>query len=160
MVVAYDRHRAIGKAGGRPWEGGKLKADMKRFRELTRGKTVIMGRRTFQEDVGGKALPKRQNIVLSRSAFSVPGVETAHTLKQAYRLATNDIVIIGGGQVYKEALPDADVIYATEIDGDIEGDAFFPDLSPDEWKETSRAAFKSDDGNIYEYSFVTFERIK
>nr|AIA16794.1 Dihydrofolate reductase [uncultured bacterium] len=160
MVVAYDRHRAIGKAGGRPWEGGKLRADMKRFRELTRGKTVIMGRRTFQTDVGGRALPKRQNIVLSREEFAAPEVETAHTLAEAYRLAKGDIVVIGGGQIYKEALPDIDTIYATEIDGDIEGDAFFPELADDEWRETSREMFAPDEDNMYGYSFVTFKRIK
>lgn len=161
MVVAYDRYRAIGKNGGRPWEGGKLKADMRHFRELTRGKSVIMGRRTFETDVGGHALPKRQNIVLSRDEFQAPhDVLVAHSLKEAYSLALGDVVVIGGGQIYLEALRDVDIVYATEIDADIEGDAFFPVLSHDEWKETTREKHSADDENIYDYSFVTYERVR
>ncbi len=160
MVVAYDKHHAIGKGGERPWQGGKLRADMKRFRDLTRDKTIIMGRRTFETDIGGHALPKRQNIVLSRDTFSAPDVITAHSLAEAYSLAAHDIVVIGGGQIYREALPDIDTIYATEIDGDIDGDAFFPELPHAEWKEISREKYTASEGNLYDYSFVTYERIK
>lgn len=157
MVVAYDDHRAIGRDGGRPWEGGKLQADMRRFRELTRGKTVIMGRRTFQEDVGGRALPNRQNIVLSHIFFEAPGVEWAQSLPQAYDMATGEIVVIGGGKIYKEALKDVDLIYATEIHSDIQGDTFFPELD-ETWHEVSREDFPADDKNKYPYSFVTYTR--
>lgn len=157
MIVAYDAHRAIGKDGGRPWAGGKMRSDMKHFRELTKDKTVIMGRRTFSDDIGGTALPKRQNIILTRGDFSAPDVVVTHSLQEAYALAEYDIVIIGGSQVYSEALPDVDVIYATEIHGDIHGDAFFPPLS-NEWKETSRENFPADSENIYPYSFITYQK--
>ena len=162
MVVAYDRHRAIGKNGSRPWEGGKMKADMRHFRELTREKTVIMGRRTFEIDVGGRALPKRLNIVLSRDDIQVPeGVLVAHSLQEAYAMATSDeVIVIGGGQIYLEALPDIDVVYATEIDADIKGDAFFPVLASREWEEVERENHSADSENIYDYAFVTYKRIR
>lgn len=161
MVIAYDDHRAIGKGGGRPWANGKMRADMKRFRDLTRGKTVIMGRRTFWEDVGGKALPKRQNIVLTSSNdFNEPDTEAAHSLDEAYALARQDVVIIGGARVYKEALKDTDIVYVTEMHGDIQGDAFFGELPADEWQEVEREDFPADEDNIFPYSFVTYRRIK
>lgn len=158
MIVAYDKHRAIGKNGGRPWDGGKLRGDMKRFRELSKGKSLIMGKRTFLLDVGGHALPNRQNIVLSREDLDIPDVTVAHSLEEAYALAEHEISVIGGGQVFHEALNDVDIIYATEFDGDIKGDVFFPELPSEQWKETSRENFKADEDNIYDYSFVTYER--
>lgn len=158
MIVAYDKRRAIGKNGGRPWDGGKLKADMRRFRELSKGKSLIMGQRTFLLDVGGRALPNRQNIVLSREDLTIPGVAVAHSLAEAYALAEYDIAVIGGGQVFHEALGDVDTIYATEFDGDIKGDVFFPQLSENEWEEVERQNFKADEDNIYDYSFVTYRR--
>ena len=157
MVVAYDKHRAIGKNGDRPWAGGKMRSDMRRFRELTRGKTVIMGRRTYELDIGGRPLPNRQNIVLSRNEFAAPGVTVACSLAEAYEKATAEVVVIGGGQIYTEALADVDTIYATEIDADIKGDAFFPELSPD-WRETSREHHEADEDNIYGYDFVTYTK--
>jgi dihydrofolate reductase len=159
MVIAYDNRRSIGKEGGRPWANGKMRADMKRFRDLTRGKTIIMGRRTFWEDIGGRALPGRQNIVLTRGELNEPDVQAAGSLAKAYAMATRDIVIIGGARVYDEALKDVDVIYATEMHGDIQGDAFFMPLTKGEWRETERQEFPSDEDNIFPYSFVTFERI-
>lgn len=158
MIVAYDKHRAIGKNGGRPWDGGKLRGDMRRFRELSKGKSLIMGQRTFLLDVGGHALPNRQNIVLSREDLAIPNVIVAHSLTEAYAAAEYDIAVIGGGQVFHEALGDVDVVYATEFDGDIKGDVFFPELPANEWEEVSRENFKADEDNIYDYSFVTYRR--
>src|SRR5688572_27181318 len=98
MIVAYSKNRVIGSNGKLPWEG-KMPADMRYFRAMTLGKTVIMGRTTFESI--GRALPKRQNIVLSRTPFEAPGITVVDSLEDAYALATSEIMVIGGGQVYR-----------------------------------------------------------
>jgi len=156
MIVAYSKNRVIGSGGKLPWEG-KMPADIRYFRAMTLGKTVIMGRTTYESI--GRALPKRQNIVLSRTPFEAPGIAAVNNLDDAYKLAKNEISIIGGGQVYRAALESADTIYATEIDIDVEGDATFPALGP-EWVETHRDDHVTDAENAYAYSFVTYTKTK
>ena len=156
MIVAYDKNRVIGNKGSLPWQG-KMPADMRHFKELSTGKTVIMGRKTYESI--GRSLPNRQNIVVSHGNFSAPDVTVVDNLEDAYKIAEHDIAIIGGGQVYVAALSDADVIYATEINTEMDGDTFFPGLD-DKWQETSRESFPADEENVYPYSFVTYERIQ
>lgn len=160
IVVAYDKERAIGKDGGLLWNPGEMRDDMKHFKTLTKGAIVIMGRKTL--DSIGMALPDRRNIVLSRSDTSViPNIEIVHSLEEAYSLNDDnqEQFIIGGGEIFKEALKDVDRIYATEVDASIAGaDTFFPALNNDSWQETDEKTFPSDENNIYPYRFVTYER--
>ena len=132
LVVAMAKNRVIGRAGGIPWD---LPEDRKHFVEVTRGHALIMGRATY--DSIGRPLPKRRNIVVSRNAgLAIAGVEVVGSLSQAIALARTDDDaprIIGGGQLYVEALPAATRIYLTELDEAIEGDTFFPELDRAEW---------------------------
>ena len=154
LVVAYSKNRVIGSKNTLPW-AGKMPADMQHFKALTLHKTVIMGKNTFLSI--GRALPLRQNIVLSRTQFQAPGVLAAESLEEAYYLATGDIMVIGGGEVYARALDDADIVYATFIDAHIEGDIYFPELGP-EWIETFHENHEADEKNKYPYSFITFTK--
>ena len=156
IIVAYDKNRAIGAGGNIPWMG-KLPADMRHFRELTTGHAIIMGRKTYESI--GQALPHRQNIVVSHHAITIEGIEIANNLDQAYQLAKGQdkVFIIGGGQIYKQAIKDIDVIYATEIDTISTGDIHFPKL-PGTWQEISRQNHLTDDKNKFNYSFVHYAR--
>lgn len=155
MVVAYDTNRAIGADGDIPWIG-KLPADMRHFRELTTGTTVIMGRKTY--DSIGKPLPNRTNIVVTKQDVSIDGVIVVHSIDEAYEKADTDKVsIIGGAQIYDLTLDTADTVYATEIKTVSNGDVFFPVLS-NEWVETAREDYQADETNLFDYSFVTYTK--
>ncbi len=161
MVVAYEyASRAIGVDGRLPWEG-QLPADLKHFAEVTKGGTVIMGRKTF-ESLPDKyrPLPGRQNIVLSMSEKAVGDVLVAPNLATAYEMAEHEPFIIGGGQIYELALPTVSRVIATEVIGRVmNGDAFFPELPANKWVVTNREDHAPDGQNRYPYSFVTYERI-
>lgn len=139
LVVAMARNRVIGRANGIPWD---LPEDRKHFRALTLGHAVIMGRATY--DSLGKPLPKRTNIVVSRNpTLRIEGVEVVGSLPAAIALARQiDAAprIIGGQQIYAEALPLATRIHLTEVDATPEGDTFFPELDPAQWREVERVA--------------------
>ncbi|NTW61741.1 dihydrofolate reductase [Candidatus Saccharibacteria bacterium] len=156
MIVAYGSNRVIGSNGVLPWQG-KMAADMKRFKEITTGNVVIMGRKTFESI--GRPLPNRQNIVISRSDFKSDGVTIVSSIDEAYREAEvgKDIFVIGGGQIYELALGSVDKILATEIDAEFDGDVVFPNIM-DEWQVESRQDFRADDKNSYDYSFVVYRR--
>lgn len=145
LVVAVSKNGIIGRAGGLPW---RLSSDLKLFRQLTLGKPVIMGRKTWESI--GRPLDERLNIVVTRGpGIAVAGVRTAASLDAALDIArkharaggVEEIAVIGGGEVYQQALPLADRIYLTEVDLDVEGDTTFPTLDPAIWRETSRQAF-------------------
>lgn len=139
-----------------PWEG-QLPADMRHFRELTLGRSVIMGRKTLESI--GRPLPKRQNIVVSRMGFqAMEGIVVASSLEEAYSLANEDIFVIGGGAVYQASLADMDTAYTTEIDVGLKGDTYFPALDPASWQETQRQAHSADEVNAFDYSFVTYSK--
>lgn len=155
VVVAYDKNRGIGAGGDLLWQRD-LPADLIHFKELTTGKTVIMGRKTYESI--GRPLPNRQNIVLSRGLTAIPGVVMASSLAEAYAMAEHEVCIIGGGSVYEQALPDTDAVYATEVDASFpQATVFFPPLGP-EWQETAREPHAADERNRYAYDFVTYER--
>lgn len=161
MVVAFEyASRAIGANGTLPWEG-QLPADLQHFAEVTRGGTVIMGRKTFESlPEKYRPLPGRQNIVLSMSEKALKGAIVVPDLAQAYRQATSEPFIIGGGQIYELALPTATRVIATEVIGRVmDGDTFFPDLPRNKWVISSREDHAPDEHNRYPYSFVTYERI-
>lgn len=156
LVVAHSRNRVIGRNGGMPWH---LPADLARFKSLTMGKPIVMGRRTFESI--GKPLPGRQNIVVTRDReFAAAGAEVAQSLDDALALAgaVEEVMVIGGGQLYREMLPLADRILLTEIDATLDGDTYFPELG-DQWREVARESRRADDRNPYNLSFVTLERV-
>jgi dihydrofolate reductase len=134
---------------------------MRRFRALTMGHSVIMGRRTF-ESIGGP-LPGRQNIVVSRqSGFSAAGCETAASLREAIGCATMPapIFVVGGEAIYREALPLAHALFITEIDRDFAGDARFPEFHREEWRETARELRHQEQPGGLRYAFAVYERIR
>ena len=157
LIAAVAKNRVIGSGNALPW---RLPEDLKRFKALTHGHPVIMGRKTWQSL--GRPLPGRTNIVISRSAdFAALGAERVDSLAAALAAAaatgTDEAFIIGGGEIYRQALPLADRLQLTEIGQDFSGDAFFPPLDPAEWRETARAA--RDAAAHCDYAFVTYERI-
>jgi dihydrofolate reductase len=159
LIVALDKSRVIGLNGRLPW---KLSNDLKRFKLLTLGYPVIMGRKTFESI--GRALPARQNIVLTRnSEFSAEGVDLFCSLEQALDSFTGgknkEIFIIGGAEIYSEGLARADRIYLTEVEANVDGDTCFPELSADDWVEIDDSGlFAADDRHTYPYRFRTLER--
>lgn len=157
IIVAYDQNRVIGAGGKMPWQG-HLPADMRHFRELTSGNPVIMGRKTF--DSIGRPLPRRQNIVVTHQDILIDGATVVGSLAEAYAAAESDkdIYVLGGGQIYKQALDDADFVVATEIKARFEGgDTYFPELGAD-WQVIKREDFVADEANRYDYSFVTYAK--
>ncbi len=155
IVVAYDQNRGIGVHGDLPW-GRSLPADLRHFKQLTTGGSVIMGRKTY--DSIGKALPNRENIVLTHQPLVDTGAVTAYSLPDAYEKAHGNQFIIGGASVYRQALADVDVIYATEVKATFSNtDAYFPPLGH-EWRECAREQHVADAKNAYNYGFVTYVR--
>jgi len=155
LIAAMGKNRVIGKNNSLPW---KLSADMKHFKELTTGKPVIMGRKTFEAI--GKPLPNRTNIIITRNQnYKVEGCIVVDSIDEALNSSQgNEVMIIGGSQIYKEFLSKANKIYLTLIDGNFEGDAFFPEYKVEEWEETSYEEHERDTNNPYNYTFLTLER--
>jgi dihydrofolate reductase len=155
LIAAVAKNGVIGVDNRLPW---RIPEDMRRFRALTTGHSVIMGRRTWESI--GKPLPERQNIVVTRTqGLSAPGVEFAHSLDDALervRLPAPAFVI-GGEALYREALPRAELLYLTEIRRDFEGDARFPDFDRTAWREMSRERALDDAGG-FAYHFAAYER--
>jgi dihydrofolate reductase len=157
IVVAYDKNRGIGADNDLLWTRD-LPADLKHVRKLTIGKSIIMGRKTF-ESIGSKPLPDRQNIVLSRTPTGVDKVITAGSLEAAYAMAQFPIVVFGGASVYQDALPDVDTIYATEVDAEFpQATVFFPEIDMGEWLEISRERHEADERNRYPFDFVIYHK--
>ena len=153
LIAAMGRNYVIGKDNSLPW---KLPEDMKRFKELTLNKPVVMGRKTFESI--GKPLPDRKNIILTRDKnYSVQGCIVVHSAEEALKAAkgTEEVMIIGGEQIFKEFLPIANKMYLTFIDEEFEGDAYFPEYSVNEWKEVKKEEHEND----YKYAFVDLEKI-
>jgi len=158
LIAAASENDVIGKGGTLPW---KLPADWRYFREKTMGKPVIMGRKTYQSI--GHPLPDRHNIVISRDeAFQAEGCDTAHSLEEALTLAENDgakeAMILGGGEIYRLALPLAHRIYLTRVHVVIQGgDTFFPEVG-EEWQEVWRERHEKDPEHLYAFTMIVFER--
>lgn len=154
IIVAYDKNLLIGGNNSLLWQNDML-TDMKRFRELTANNVVIMGRKTY--DSIGHPLPGRQNIVISRQKFKISGVTVVGDINEAYEVAEpdRDIYVIGGGQIFEQALLSIDEILATEINAVFNGDIYFPEFRHD-WVEVFRDNHLADDSNKYNYSFVNY----
>jgi dihydrofolate reductase len=155
LVAAMARNRVIGDDGGMPWH---LPADLKHFKSVTMGCPVVMGRKTFESI--GRALPGRRNIVVSRSRPHLPeGISVAADLDEALALADAErVMVIGGGQVYRAALPRADRLELTFIDGMVTGDTTFPEWPAREWRLSAMQSRPADEKNPYNLVFATFER--
>ena len=157
LVAAIARGGVIGRDSGIPW---RLPEDMQRFRALTMGHPVVMGRRTWESLPDQfRPLPGRGNVVVTRNPdWSAQGADRAGSIEDALRLLEGEatVFVIGGGEIYAAALPSADELLLTEIDAEIEGDTYFPDWDPDDFEEVARERHVSSDG--VGYSFVTYER--
>jgi len=156
-IVAVDQNWAIGRQGDLLCH---LPADMRHFKEVTMGHCIVMGRKTF-ESFPRRPLPGRQNIVVTRNAgWQYPGVTVVHSIDEAIDAAMTDTVfIIGGAQVYEQALPRVEVLHLTLIHARwATADAFFPTLDMSQWQETSREHHTSDHRNAYEFDFITLNR--
>jgi dihydrofolate reductase len=155
IVVAFAGNGVIGRDGGLPWH---LPTDMKRFRELTSERAVVMGRRTFESLPDRfRPLPNRRNLVLSSNRdWPAPGAEVFRDLASAVEACDGDCFVIGGEQTYREALALAERVYATEGDGAIDGDVFFPALAEGEWRRVERSERVVE--NDHSFSFCVYER--
>lgn len=155
-VLAISKNGVIGDSNDLPWY---LSADLVRFRKLTTGHTVMMGRKTWQAiyDRLGKPLPNRTSVVLTRDRdFKPEGAVVVHDLSEA--LDYDDLYVIGGAQVFQQALPYIQTLYLTEVDADIKGDTYLPEFDRSEWNEVSRESHPADAKNDYPYTFLVFER--
>ena len=162
LIVATDRNNGIGINNALPW---RLPEDLAFFKRITSGHTIIMGRKTF--DSIGRPLPNRRNIVVTRNpSWSHPGTEAATSIDQAIASAIasasdgnvdGDVFIIGGAQIYIDAITRADRLIVTEIDAEFACDAFFPTIDPAQWQAESRETHHSE-SNGWDYSFVMYRR--
>jgi dihydrofolate reductase len=151
-----SENRVIGRGGGLPW---RLSADLRRFKRLTMGHHIVMGRKTYESI--GRPLPGRTSVVISRDATYAPdAVLVARSMDQAKRLAADDseVFFIGGGEVYRQVLPEIDRIYLTMVHAVIDGDTFFPDLDLSTWQLVESVRAASDEKNEYDHSFLIYDR--
>lgn len=156
-IVAMAENRVIGKDNQLPW---RLPADLRHFKALTMGKPVLMGRKTHESI--GRALPGRRNIILTRNTGfkASEGVEVVHSIDAVLKSlkATDELMLIGGAELYRELLPRVQRIYLTVVHAQVEGDRYFPELDLSEWRQVSREDHAAEGENAYAYSFTVWER--
>ncbi len=156
LIAALDRNGLIGRDNALPWQ---LPADLQHFKRTTMGKPILMGRKTWESL--GRPLPGRHNIVLTRDpAYRAEGATVVDSIDAALAAAgdAEETMVIGGGAFYRAMLPRAARLYLTRIDAEFEGDAWFPELDPADWREVAREEHPADDRNPHPYAFVTLER--
>jgi dihydrofolate reductase len=156
LIVARARNGVIGANGGLPW---RLPEDLAFFKRTTMGHPIVMGRKTWESI--GRPLPGRRSIVVTRDrSFAAAGAEIVHSLDEAIRrcAGTDEIFVIGGAQLYAEALSRADRLLLTEIDADFDGDTFLPVATADDWTEASREHHPANDTRAYGFDFVDYRR--
>jgi len=157
IIVAMDKQGLIGKDNDLPW---KLSADLQYFRKVTMGKPLIMGRNTHESI--GRPLPGRKNIVVtSNKEYQAEGCKVVGSLEHAFMECDDaeEAMVMGGASLYKQLLPQADKLYLTYVNAELEGDTWFPEWDKNHWKETRREDHQADEKNQYPYSFVVYERI-
>lgn len=163
LIAAIARNGVIGRDGGLPWH---LPADLRRFKAVTRGHQVVMGRRTFESLPG--PLPKRRNIVVTRQlGYDAHGIEVAHTLDEALAMARAEasgpdetVFLLGGAQLYAAALPIADRLDLTMVDAEVEGDTRFPAFDESAWREVESCAYAADTENAFGFTVRVLDRIR
>ena len=163
VIVAQSENRVIGRNNKLPWH---LPEDLKYFKSVTMGKAIIMGRKTFESI--GRPLPGRTNIVVSRNPdYQAAGIEVVHDLASAISKAESlslingneEALIIGGSQLYGQALALTDRLYLTQVHAEVDGDAYFPAIDRQEWQQVGCEAFSADGCNPYDYSFLVLDRL-
>ena len=158
LIVAASTNNVIGVGGDLPW---RLSADLRRFRALTTGKPIVMGRKTYESI--GRPLPERQNIVVTRQAgYVAEGCDVVDSTQAALDAAgdADEVMVIGGSHIYAVFLPLAGRIYLTRVHAEIDGDAFLPEIPNGEWSVSSSELHSADDTNDYSTEFVVLERIR
>ena len=156
IIAAIAKNNALGKDNELIWY---LPADLKRFKKTTTGHHIIMGRNTFESI--GKPLPNRTTVIISRNPYyKAEGCVVVHSLEKALEVAKKDErpFIIGGAQIYEQAISIADKLDITEVHHSFDADVFFPEIDKNIWKESSREFFKADEKNKYDYSFITYKK--
>ena len=156
IVVAMDENRLIGKDNKLPWH---LPADLAYFKKITTGKSIVMGRKTYESI--GRPLPNRRNIVISRNSNTlITGCEMAFSINEALSLTKDEdeVMIIGGASLCEQLLPHVSRLYITKIKGKFDGDVYFPEYDETEWLTSSIETHQPDEKNNYVYQFITMER--
>ena len=157
LIVAMAKNGVIGRDNQLPW---RLPADLAHFKRVTMGKPMIMGRKTWESLPG--LLPGRRHIVVTRDkAYRAEGCTLVNSLDQALEAAGEvpEVMVVGGGTIYKEMLPRADRLHLTLVDADVEGDARFPEIDFDQWRERKRESHPADERNPHSYTFLELERV-
>lgn len=158
IIVAVSQNQVIGSKGDLPWE---ISADLKNFKKLTTGFPILMGRKTFESI--GKALPKRENIVITRQKnYYKDNIVVFDTIEKGIEYAKSldktQLFIIGGGEIYKQSLDLAQKIFLTKVNIEIEGDTFFPTLHPDQWQVINKESYQADEKNDYDFEILELDR--
>lgn len=156
LIVAMDQNGLIGRDNDLPW---RLSADLQYFKQITMGKPIIMGRKTHESI--GRALPGRQNIVISRdSAFIAEDCTVVSSIPDALLAAGNveEVMFMGGASLYEQVLPRIERLYLTQVHTKLEGDTWFPEWDKKEWQQVSRIDYLADEKNEFDYSFIVLER--
>ena len=156
LIVAMAQNGVIGRDNSMPW---RLPEDLKRFRAFTLGKPILMGRKTFESI--GRPLEGRTNLVLTRDrSWFAPGVIVVHSVEEALTQASasDELVVIGGAEIYRLVLPFARRIYLTHVHADVQGDITFPEFDPTQWADVEYSSQPADDEHAYPVTFVTLER--
>ena len=154
LIVAASENQVIGIDGDLPW---RLSADLKRFKQITMGHTIIMGRKTY--DSIGRPLPGRKSIVITRqNDYQADGVQIVGSLEEAIEASRQDdeAFIMGGATIYEQAIDMVDKIYLTRVHATLQGDTFFPELASDRWQKISSEPHSADEKNQYDYSFEVY----
>jgi dihydrofolate reductase len=157
LVVAMAKNRVIGRDNATPWH---LPAELKLFKTLTMGHAIIMGRKTYESI--GRLLPGRTSIIVTRRLdYRIPGAIVVHSLGEAISACGDDpeVFVIGGAEIFREALPLADRIYLTLVQTEVVGDTLFPEFDLKDWKEIGRESHLSDRRNAYDFDFIVYERV-
>ena len=156
LIVAFDRNHAIGRDNDLPW---KLPDDLKRFKALTLGKPILMGRKTYESI--GRPLPERRNIILTRQLrYQAPGCTVVGTVESALEVAkgADELMVIGGTAIYAEMLPRCERIYLTRIHEIIEGDTWFPEIDTGQWRLVSREDCPANEDRPHSFSYLVLDR--
>lgn len=156
LIAALARNRAIGLSGRMPWH---LPEDLRRFKQLTMGHAIIMGRKTFESI--GRPLPGRDNLIVSRQPTDTPGCQVFGSLERALasRAGERVVFVIGGGEIYALAMPLARRMYLTHIDAEFPGDTFFPAFDVRQWRQTARVTHHHEGPPSFEFAFADYERM-
>ncbi len=155
LIAAMDNNHLIGRENGLPWH---LPADFAHFKQVTMGKPVVMGRKTYESI--GRPLPGRLNIVISRSGFMADGITVVDSIEAALQAVGNveEVMIIGGANLYNQMIQQASRMYLTHVNADCEGDAWFPEINEDDWDVVSQQHHEADEKNNYDFTMITYQR--